>query len=334
VKPKLLVIELWGVGDLAIASPFLRKAAEKFDVTVVAKPYAEDLRQHFWPDVAVVPFNAPWTAFDSKYHLLSWPWRDLEALLRRLRREQFDVGISARWDPRDHLLLRLAGAKTRLGFPRIGSRLLLSRSLTLPPPAAHRYEHWRVIARALDLDLEDRYRISLKTEKPMQSAGPEAKRQLILVHSGARLPARIWPLEHWRNLARRLRKENYSVQVACDPGQQDWWRNSGETGVASPRTVAELLSLIDQAGVFVGNCSGPGHLAAISGVPTFTIFGPSLPEWFAPMHPHAQWIEGKPCPYKPCSDYCRFPVPKCLYEVSEEEAFPAIDRFVAKNINS
>jgi len=26
-------------------------------------------------------------------------------------------------------------------------------------------------------------------------------------------------------------------------------------------------------------------------VPTFTIFGPQLPEWFAPLHPEAEWIE-------------------------------------------
>ena len=78
MKRKLLVIELWGVGDLAIATPFLRKASEQFDVTLLAKPYALDLQERFWPSLKVVPFNAPWTSFDRKYHLLSWPWAGMQ----------------------------------------------------------------------------------------------------------------------------------------------------------------------------------------------------------------------------------------------------------------
>ena len=35
--PKLLVLELWGLGDLAIASSFINKATQSFQVTVVAK---------------------------------------------------------------------------------------------------------------------------------------------------------------------------------------------------------------------------------------------------------------------------------------------------------
>ena len=75
LKQKLLVVELWGLGDLVIATPFLQAAAEKFDVTLLAKPYARDLKPRFWPDVNVVPFIAPWTAFRRKYRLHSWPWR-------------------------------------------------------------------------------------------------------------------------------------------------------------------------------------------------------------------------------------------------------------------
>ena len=76
IKPKLLVVELWGMGDLVIASPFLRAASKRFSVTLLAKPYANDLQARFWPDVKVVPFIAPWTAFEHKYYLWRWPWRE------------------------------------------------------------------------------------------------------------------------------------------------------------------------------------------------------------------------------------------------------------------
>jgi ADP-heptose:LPS heptosyltransferase len=63
LKSKLLIVELWGLGDLVIATPFLRAAADRFDVTLLAKPYAQDLQPRLWPNVKVAPFNAPWTTF-------------------------------------------------------------------------------------------------------------------------------------------------------------------------------------------------------------------------------------------------------------------------------
>jgi ADP-heptose:LPS heptosyltransferase len=323
VKPKLLVAELWGLGDLVIATPFLQAASERYAVTVLAKPYARDLQTRFWPKVRVVPFVAPWTAFTQKYRLLNWPWEEILRLRRQLAAERFDFGLSARWDPRDHFLLWVGRVKTRLGFPRMGSQLFLSKPLTRPDPAAHRYEHWRVMATALGFELPARESLALANH----CADGE-----VLVHTGAGQPVRVWPLDRFRQLVARLRSEKYRVRVACDPDQRDWWLEAGEAAVLTPRTVTELFALIDRAGVFIGNDSGPGHLAAFCGVPTFTLFGAQLPEWFAPLHPRSEWLEGKACPYKPCSDYCRFRVPLCLWNVSEEEAFMHIERFIKRHL--
>lgn len=320
MKPKLLIIQLWQLGDLVIATPFLRAAVEKFDVTLLAKPFALDLQPRLWPHVSVETFVAPWTAFKNKYHLWNWPFGEINRLRRRLAEKHFEFGLSARWDPRDHLLLKLVGAKNRIGFPRVGSRIFLTQSLARPEPQAHVYESWRVIARALEIELPPREKISI----------PAARhREDILIHSGAGQAVRVWPLERYKNLASHLRQKNFQVRIACDPDQRDWWLQAGETTVATPSNAAELIGLIDRAGAFIGNDSGPGHLAAFCGVPTFTIFGPQLPEWFAPLHPQSEWIEGKACPYKPCSDYCRFPTPFCLWNIGEEEVFGRVEKFLA-----
>jgi len=50
----------------------------------------------------------------------------------------------------------------------------------------------------------------------------------VLVHSGARLPLRVWPLENFSALVARLRQKNFPVQVACDADQLAWWRARGE----------------------------------------------------------------------------------------------------------
>src|ERR1035437_4574912 len=325
LKPKLLIVELWGLGDLVIATPFLRAVAERFDVTLLAKPFALDLQPRLWPGVKVVAFTAPWTAFKHKYQFWRWPLLETTRLRQRLSVEHFAFGLSARWDPRDHLLLKIFGANNRLGFPRLRSQVFLTQALTRPEPQAHRYESWRVIACALNIQLPPRDKISLP-------AVPG--RETVLIHTGAGQSVRVWPLERYQELAARLRQKKVPVLVACDPDQRAWWLQAGETTVATPSTVTELLALIDRAGVFVGNDSGPGHLAAFCGVPTFTIFGPQMPEWFAPLHPGSEWLEGKACPYKPCSDYCRFPTPCCMVNTGEEEVWALVEAFLARNLHA
>jgi ADP-heptose:LPS heptosyltransferase len=321
-KPKLLVTELWALGDLVIAVPFLQAACQRFEVALLAKPYARDLGAHFFPSATVIAFTAPWTAFRHKYRLVSWPWRDF-LRLRALKKESFDIGLSARWDPRDHFLLRFLGAKQRMGFPRSGSRIFLTTALPRPDFSAHRYEYWRIAGRGLGLDLPEREQVGRVCRTP---------RCLVVVHTGAGQRVRVWPLPRYQNLVGALRQAGYEVKVLCDSDQQDWWQSVGESNATAPQSIKELLAILETAGAFVGNDSGPGHLAALTGVPTFTLFGPQLSQWFAPLHPAAQWLDGSPCPYKPCWDNCRFPSPNCLHDLKESAVVSPVLKFVAKHI--
>ena len=321
MKVKLLVVELWGMGDLVLSTPFLRASARQFDLTLLARPIALELQPRLWPGVDVMPFNFPWTAFKEKYNLFRWPWRDLASLVRQLRSRRFDLTVSARWDPRDHFLLALTGATRRVGFPKLGSGIFLSERLLLPSPDAHRYENWRVLGRHLGIELPQKNQFPAPVREP----------GTVLIHSGAAQRARVWPLERFQFLAAQLRQNQCTVQVICDPAQRDWWISRGESVVA-PASISELIAVIDRAGLFVGNDSGPGHLAAIMGVPTFTLFGNQFPSLFAPLHPAAEWMEGSPCPYKPCYDACRFATPECLWSISGFDAWAKLKPLAEKHL--
>ncbi|HEV2329397.1 MAG TPA: glycosyltransferase family 9 protein [Verrucomicrobiae bacterium] len=331
LKPKLLVIEVWNLGDLAIASPFLSAASQKFDVTLLAKPYAQDMQARFWPQIKICPFNAPWTGFSQKYHVWRWPLMEMLRIRRSLTAEKFDIGLSAHrarlgGDPRDHFILQIAGARERIGFPsvpNIGSALFLTKSIALPAPESHSYDSWRAVGQAIGIELPARDQLP----QP-----PPRRQRTVLIHTGARHPVRVWPLEKYRRLAGRLRACGREVQIVCNPEQESWWRQNGEAGVTSPTTVSKLIELTDRAGAFIGNDSGPGHIAALCGVPTFTIFGPQLPEWFVPLHPGAEYVEGKACPFKPCSDYCRFPKPLCIQDLSEEAVWKRVEQFALRQL--
>lgn len=273
---------MWGLGDLALALPFLREACHHGRVTLLAKPHAAPLLRRFAPAVELIEFTAPWTAFRGKYQIHRWPWRELLAMRRQFRTLNLTGVVSARPDPREHLFLRYAGIKTLSGFPRSGSRWLLQQHLACPDKP-HRADYWRAIAQSFDWTLP-----------PMPDAMPSGHH--VVIHAGAAQPTRRWPRERYELIATRLRQAGWRVTVLDD-------------------TLTDLDALLDtlaHADRFIGNDSGPGHLAALSGVPTFTIFGPQLPERFAPQHARAAWIEGAPCRFKPCHDYCHFAEPHCL----------------------
>lgn len=280
-RPRLLVLELWGLGDLALAVPFLRAASARSRVTLLAQPHAAPLLARFAPAVELVPFTAPWTAFTRKYRLHRWPWAELGATRRALRARHFELGVSARPDPRDHALLKLAGVRRRLSFARAGSGAFLTDCV--PPPAKpHRAEHWRALANSLG------WSITTPENRP-----PTGRR--IVIHAGAARAVRRWPVDRFAEVSRRLASDGWEVET-----------------LAASMAPDALFAALARADFFIGNDSGPGHIAALLGVPTFTIFGPQLPELFAPQHAQAAWIEGAPCPHKPCFDACRFAQPNCL----------------------
>ena len=267
VKPKLLVLELWGLGDLAIATPFLRAAAEKYSVTLLAKPQACELLPRLWPTIEVIPFNAPWTAFRGKYHLWRWDWREMLQLRRRLRAEKFDCVVSGRWDPRDHLLMKATRAAARLGFPRLNSGCLLTQSLSQPHQLAHRAEFWRVAGAALGLAVPRREEI-IPPPRPASA--------VVFIHTGAAQPVRVWPLENYRQIAARLREKNFTVQIACDPDQLDWWQQQGENAVC-PRRLSELFTHLDGAGIFIGNDPAPAISPQSAALPRSPCSAPNCP---------------------------------------------------------
>lgn len=290
-RPRLLVVELWGIGDLALAVPFLRMAARHARVTLLAKPHAEPIVRRFCPEIELIPFTAPWTAFRGKYLLHQWPWRNIFSLIRNLRQRRFAAAASARPDPRDHALLAASGAKLRAGFPRAGSRPLLNL-VPARTDSPHRFAYWQALAGTLGWTL------------PAAEPAPRTGRQVV-IHTGAAQPTREWNRGQFEAIAARLRAAGWRVDLL-----------DGQSG-----DLEQLLDTLTTADRFIGNDSGPGHLAALLGVPTFTIIGAHPPEHFHPLHPLAAWIEGAPCPYKPCHDYCRFAEPHCIRSITVDDVW-------------
>lgn len=326
-RPKLLVLEFWGLGDLTFSTPVLRAAAERFDITLAGKPHARPLLAPSFPQIEFLAFDAPWSAYRDKYRLWRWNWRDLIVLLAQLRDRRFDAAISVRNDPRDHLFMRLAGARTRYGFPVRGSSAFLTHPLIRSREKQHKVEDWRDLGRALELPGMGTASPALDHARYRSSRGDElflnVRKPVVCLHPGARIPVRRWPEQNFAHIVERLRAEfDFHLVLIPDP---DGYGNALAPladSVLPHLDVTELVDVLGRAELLICNDSGPGHIAASCGRPAIVIFGPTDPDWFRPWGEQHHLVIRDICPWRPCFDYCKFPEPYCLTKIAPERAWP------------
>jgi hypothetical protein len=120
----------------------------------------------------------------------------------------------------------------------------------------------------------------------------------ILLHPGSGGRAKCWPQEQYSLLAGLLaRRRTYAVRVLLGPVELDTWpaalvasvRAAG--GVLTPSS-DELVALLAGAALLIGNDAGPGHLAALLGTPTLTLFGPASSDIWRPLGAGARVLQG------------------------------------------
>lgn len=112
----------------------------------------------------------------------------------------------------------------------------------------------------------------------------------IVLAPGSGAVAKCWPRARWLELAERLAAAGRAVAVLVGPVEAErddpraWPWRAAVTFVAGLDTVA-LAAALANAAAYVGNDSGPTHLAAMLGVPTVAVFGPGDVQVFAPQGP-------------------------------------------------
>jgi hypothetical protein len=118
----------------------------------------------------------------------------------------------------------------------------------------------------------------------------------VVIHPGAGKPEKCWPVERFVALAETLKRQGREVRILLGEAELEKWpassieRVTRAADVRRPTTYLDLLDEIAQASHFVGNDSGPGHLAGIIGVPTISLFGTPSARW-RPVGPSVHVIE-------------------------------------------
>ena len=118
------------------------------------------------------------------------------------------------------------------------------------------------------------------------SGSPVSGRYAVL-HPFASEPGKKWPAERFNELARYLAL--WHVQPIFLAGTGD------DTASFLPHTafrgsLSEAKAVISGAAIFIGNDSGPAHMAAAFGIPSVVLFGASDPAIWSPWRTHSEVI--------------------------------------------
>lgn len=322
VPKRILVLECWQLGDAVMAVPFLRALRARFShahIALLCKAATLTLLEPSNLVDEYIVADLPWTAFTGKYSLGRYADGALRALVRRLRAGRFDVTVDARADVRANTLAWFTGAPRRIGFGGPGARLLTDR-VPGPRDDTHKVDDWMAMLQPLGgAAPSEEPRIALDpaaagaVERWLAEHGVDRSVRIVAIHPSARLAVRRWPLERYVALARYLQAMP-DVQVLAFVDTEGYGRElaAGDGVLAVQPTLPELPAFLAASDLFVGNDSGPAHIAGAVGTPTVTIFGPQVAAWYRPYGAAHRVVHLDDVACRPCFDQCERVEHVCL----------------------
>jgi heptosyltransferase-2 len=336
---RILAVKLADLGDLLTVTPALqalRAAHPSARIDLLVPPSSAHLLRGSRFLDEIVTFDK--FAFDSLRGLLSI--RSLLStlgFLLKLRRGRYDTLIlfhhfTTRWGTVKFAMLSLASdAGTRAGLDNGRGWFLTHRVADQGFGMKHEADYWLDVAsmvggdkgagwrpqmpitesdRAVSLDL-----VSDITGSPIQNPKSKIQNCLVAIHpgAGAYSPARIWSLDGFAEVARGLiDSHDAAIIVLGGPDEVDRAaRLEGMIGkggrvlnLAGRTSIHETAAIIERCDLFIGNDSGPMHIAAAMGTPVVAVFGPSNQRAWDPYTPpgeksiHTTVSRDLPC--QPC----------------------------------
>lgn len=264
---------------------------------------------------------------------------------RQLRRRKFPVVFNQHGGPRSALLTAASGSPVRVGWAGFQFSFLYTTRVPGPNEMfgaadVHTVEHrisqlyWTGLPRgpippAQVFPRPDAREAVAKRMKEWRLAPKDA---YAVLQPGARFFTMRWAIEKFAELARGL-LDSHGIVSIVNLGMRDEEVAADVRQklhkcaiVPDPLPLRELIALIAGARLFVGNDSGPAHIAAATGRPTVVIFGStSSVQWRPWQTAHRMAQNDFPC--NPCKgDRCyAFDEPRCILSVSIEQVREACE---------
>ena len=333
---RVLVIRLRSIGDIVLLTPalhLLKQWRPDLRVSVLVEPGFRDLLEGN-PDLDEILTLG----------------RGVAARLRTisgLRRREFALCLNLHGGPTSVQLTSSSGAQWKAGFAHFRTRraydfLVPDARTILGQPTVHTAEHQASALFWLGLPRCEIPRARLFVAPRAKAWWQETRatigvlgRDYALIHPTALYQTKQWAPENFARLGAYLEQAaGLEALYSCGPGESAVLEEVQRAARSQIRrledaSLAEFTAALAGARVFVGNDSGPAHMAAALGRPTVVIFGSSSSQIWRPWPPRNatarvvqnSW-ECNPCP----GDHCyRFERPECILSVQFEQVRAAVE---------
>ena len=314
---RILLVRLRSMGDCLLLTGPIRALKQEFPgfcVSVLVEPRFADCFDGN-RDVAEIL-----TTSDEKY-----------ATVARLLLRRFNAIINLHGGPTS-LVYCLATWGRRIGVEDYQYRRLYGGLMPRPKARLHTVETTMEWFRWLGVRRETAPPLSYEPHPDEGSRVHDALRgrPYVVIHPAAVMDTKRWSTHGFAVLGQMLARRGWCVVLTCGPGEE---AVVGEIAPMLPKSVilfglsiVELAELIRGAGLYIGNDSGPMHLAAAVGTPTLALWGSSdSVRWHPWAIPHR--VVQNPFDCNPCPGYeCLVAEsPLCIESISIEQAKQALD---------
>jgi lipopolysaccharide heptosyltransferase I len=263
---RLLVIRLSAFGDVIHTIPAvvaLRDALPETEIAWAVEPAYAELVETVARVKAI------------RVSLKRWSLSRILAARRDVR--TFDTAIDFQGLIKSALIARVSGADDRYGFARDVIREKPAAWFVNRHAAIDQSKH--VVEWNLDLARTFAPSIARVPEVDFAPFAADASSELarfanrIVLLPGAGKPEKLWPVERFAELAKRIGSDSL---VVWGPGEEALARAIGAE-VAPPTNFRELAFVLKRARLVIGADTGPLHLAAALGTPLVGLYGPTDP---------------------------------------------------------
>ncbi len=316
---KILIIRLDRIGDVILSTPAIRAVRQTFpqaDISLLIKEYTKDL--------LVTNSNIDRLLIYKK-----------DVITRN-----FDLAIALHPGFLQNYLTFVSGAVFRAGFTGWGGGFFLTHRIKDDRQSRIRHEvdsALEVVA-SLGCETKDKSLDISVTQEGEEFAKDfflknnlSSSDSIIVIHPGSRQEYIRWPEKGFAALADTLIKEE-KAKVILSAGEEErqlidkiLLLMNEKPLIAQGFRLSCLISIIKRCNLFIGNSSGPMHIAAALKVPVVAIFGPvhpldSFKEWGPWGENNIIVAKDFNCPNCHPSDCKTF---RCLNEISVEEVLNA-----------
>ena len=328
----ILVIRPGAIGDALLTFPVLKALREQYDgtrITLVSNAQVLPLAQAFGVAEQAFDFqDIQWSELFSSSGIRTSAMRDLleqtELAICWMRDPDGIIEHNLKMSGIEHSIIAP-------GRPSTGERLhivdYLARTLGLPDMVTPFIERNRrqpkespstsVGASVDDVGLGGPFWSPVGggyapfIDEPTTSGDPRraivkthntTTKRCVAIHPGSGAVEKCWPTSRFAEVIKRLWEQNHPVLLLAGPADTERVNDVLKQLSLPPKpemfkmlTHAPLLEVAQrllQCRCYLGNDSGITHLAAMLGVPTVAIFGPTDPAIWRPVGPFVKVLQG------------------------------------------